>query len=342
MNEIESFAEELKEKTGIELFFYPEGTTAVGLRPRSDFEDILPDEEQRVTFFKFRYRDEKYIGYIYGCGITEYNYCVMIEKITENGLFSSAPLSKERKLKNILLGREGESEARAFAQKYSLPDSDCYAVCFHSRKHLGDILDIVKQALTGKNDMIAEIDEESFALIKFACDDTDYQSASDYAGFLADSVFEELDCHALIGIGGEVKNFSYISHSYRQAATAVRMSATFASKGDVHTYKEFLLVKMLEEIPEGMREQYMDELLSEEARELLDDEEMLGTAEGFLLNNLNLSETSRNLFMHRNTLLYRLDKIERITGMNIRKFSDAISFRVLTILYKLIKEQKTR
>ena len=61
------------------------------------------------------------------------------------------------------------------------------------------------------------------------------------------------------------------------------------------------------------------------------------TAEEFLESSLNISETSRNLFMHRNTLTYRLDKIERATGLNIRKFSDAVTFRVITILYKLLK-----
>ena len=61
------------------------------------------------------------------------------------------------------------------------------------------------------------------------------------------------------------------------------------------------------------------------------------TAEAFLQSSLNVSETSRNLYMHRNTLLYRLDKIEKATGLNIRLFSDAVSFRVLTVLYKLLK-----
>ena len=63
---------------------------------------------------------------------------------------------------------------------------------------------------------------------------------------------------------------------------------------------------------------------------------MLNTAESFLQSSLNVSETSRNLYMHRNTLLYRLDKIEKATGLNIRSFSDAVSFRVLTILHKLL------
>ena len=65
---------------------------------------------------------------------------------------------------------------------------------------------------------------------------------------------------------------------------------------------------------------------------------MLTTAEAFLQSSLNVSETSRNLYMHRNTLLYRLDKIEKATGLNIRLFSDAVSFRVLTALHKLLKK----
>ena len=63
---------------------------------------------------------------------------------------------------------------------------------------------------------------------------------------------------------------------------------------------------------------------------------MLNTAEAFLQNNLNVSETSRLLYMHRNTLLYRLDKIEKATGLNVRQFADAVSFRVLTVMYKLL------
>ena len=82
--------------------------------------------------------------------------------------------------------------------------------------------------------------------------------------------------------------------------------------------------------------EYFSILLEGDAKELLKDEDMVNTAEEFLENNLNVSETSRNLYMHRNTLMYRLDKIERVTGLNLRNFTDAVTFRVITILSKLI------
>ena len=69
--------------------------------------------------------------------------------------------------------------------------------------------------------------------------------------------------------------------------------------------------------------------------EVFGDDEMAATAEAFLECSLNISETSRRLYVHRNTLLYRLDKIERVTGLNLRKFSDAVTFRVLAVLYRL-------
>lgn len=94
---------------------------------------------------------------------------------------------------------------------------------------------------------------------------------------------------------------------------------------------------MLEDVPESRLKDYLEQLQIGNAAEVFEDEDMLGTAEEFLENSLNISETSRNLYMHRNTLMYRLDKIERITGLNIRKFSDAVSFRVITILYKLMQ-----
>ena len=103
-------------------------------------------------------------------------------------------------------------------------------------------------------------------------------------------------------------------------------------------YLVFMLVKMLEEVPKSHLAEFMDDVTEEEIREVFDDEEMLQTAEKFLSSSLNVSETSRNLYMHRNTLLYRLDKIEKATGLNIRLFPHAVTFRILTVLYKLLKK----
>ncbi len=142
----------------------------------------------------------------------------------------------------------------------------------------------------------------------------------------------------LVGVGPTVRSLKDISASYSQADNTLRYADVFEIPGQVHSYREVILVKMIEDIPEMRLAQYLSEITDEHCNEVFEDEEMLGTAEAFLQSSLNVSETSRNLYMHRNTLLYRLDKIEKATGLNIRQFSDAVSFRVLTVLYRLLKK----
>ena len=133
-----------------------------------------------------------------------------------------------------------------------------------------------------------------------------------------------------------VKSLKDIPLSYSQAAGALRYAEVFSSRGNVHSYREYLLVRMLEDVPESKLMEYLGEMTDEGAKEIFEDADMLNTAEEFLQSSLNVSETSRKLYMHRNTLLYRLDKIEKATGLNIRQFPDAVSFRVLTVLYRLL------
>ena len=143
----------------------------------------------------------------------------------------------------------------------------------------------------------------------------------------------------IIAIGvvmGVVAGFADCAASYRQAISALRMGGIFEQNAAVSTYKEYLLVKMLEDMPKYKLQEFLDILLEPESKGILSDPEMLSTAEEFLNTSLNVSETSRNLYMHRNTLMYRLDKIERATGLDIRKFRDAMTFRLVMILYKLI------
>ena len=92
---------------------------------------------------------------------------------------------------------------------------------------------------------------------------------------------------------------------------------------------------MLEDLPKYKISEYLDMLLDASARDIFDDREMINTAEEFFNNSLNVSETARKLYLHRNTLNYRLDKIEKSTGLNIRKIADAITFKMITIILKL-------
>ncbi len=95
-------------------------------------------------------------------------------------------------------------------------------------------------------------------------------------------------------------------------------------------------MRILSELPQSETEKYIKTVLDKNYREVLADEELMTAADAFIKHSLNISEASRSMYVHRNTLIYRLDKIERITGLNIRNFNDAMTFRIAYMISKLI------
>ena len=104
---------------------------------------------------------------------------------------------------------------------------------------------------------------------------------------------------------------------------------------EVVAYKDFALARLLEDMNVSKTEELILALTGEGGKELIEDSELVLTGEAFLNCNLNVSETARELYLHRNTLNYRLDKIEKLTGLDIRKFGDALNFKVVVMLAKL-------
>ena len=257
--------------------------------------------------------------------------CALVQYILA-GFEEGAPQEKNESLKNILLGERSLSIFR-FMTRYRIPEGACYALDIVPEKRTEDASAHIERCLEGSRDMMAVMDGKRICVVKFSSAE---QSPFEFGTFLSQSLYEELGVRARVGIGCEEKSFSGIARSYQQAATAVRMSGNFRSKGDVHLYREFLLVRMIEEVPKTRLAEYFSQFDVQGAEDLFEDEELLDTAEQFLECNLNASETSRNLFMHRNTLMYRLDKIESATGLNIRNFSVAVTFRIVSIIYKLL------
>ena len=243
---------------------------------------------------------------------------------------------KEEHLKEILLGEGGAWYAFRFMTKYALRDGSCFALDILPDKRTEECFDLLKSCLSDA-DLAVQMDGTRIAAVRFSDGE---QSAYEFSRFIWQSLYEELGVQASIGIGCDVSSFSEIAQSYSQAVTAVRVSAMFRDAGEVHSYREYLLVRMLEDVPKSRLEEYVAQFRIGGMEEVFGDEEMAMTAEAFLESSLNVSEASRNLFMHRNTLMYRLDKIERVTGLNIRKFSDAVTFRILSVLHRLLGRHK--
>lgn len=338
----------LKDKTGIDIGVFSETMKfssatrrdyPIVLPSRRDFEEVFSDPATGKTYFRMTFHSARLVGFIDGTGETERNYAVLLAALIESSTSRDSALSRPEQLKSILLGDAGRPQIQKFMRKFNIPDLACFTLVLTAPGgRTSEILNFLSNYSTNSLDASLLMDDMSVAFVKFLDSENDeYQSPTDYAALVAQSLREECGVPVHIGVGGTVKHLLDVNVSYQQAATAIRMCAAFNSKGEVHSYKEYLLIKMLEDIPKFKLGEYLEILSDDGAKAIFSDSEMINTAEEFLENSLNVSETSRNLYMHRNTLMYRLDKIERATGLNIRKFSDAVTFRLITILYKLLK-----
>ncbi|MCQ2398951.1 MAG: helix-turn-helix domain-containing protein [Clostridia bacterium] len=343
-SELNQILKSIKDKTGIDLVVFAEGMKFFATTDNSieiltptdkDFTGVYQDIMTGNTYFRFKYKNANLIGYVRGVGSTERNYANLISDLIESLSGRELQLSQEEYFKSILLGECNRPQIQKFQRKFNIPDKPCFALAINVEgAKRQDVMDVLSSF---GDDYPVCIDETSYAYVKFEDGVTDYQSASDFAEFLVQSLKEETGITANVGVGITAKSMAEISTSFQQGLMAVRMCNVMNSKGSVHTFKEYLLLKMLEDLPKFKLSEYLNVLLDDDAKEIFTDAEMTNTAEEFLENSLNVSETSRKLYLHRNTLMYRLDKIERETGLNIRKFSDAVTFRLITILFKLLK-----
>ena len=343
--DIKVFINGIREKTGIEMSVYGvnglfiAGKGKEGDSVATDFDGITADTENNRTLFTVKYKNKCFICSINGCTQQEKNYAFLIGELAENSFFRESGLSRTDFLKAVLLGEANFSQINRYMKKYSVRDMPAFVmVVTVSASVKEEVLNVLNNYVSGGSDFLVPIDDTQLALVKFVDEESDeYHSSTEYAEFLAQSVYEETGAPVKMAIGGTVKTVSDLSASFSQAMTAVRMSNAINSKGDVHSYKEYILIRMLEDLPKYKLNEYLETLMDTGAREIFSDTEMTNTAEEFLENSLNVSETARKLYLHRNTLTYRLDKIERATGLNIRKFSDAVTFRLITILAKLVR-----
>ena len=342
--EIKSFIAEVMENTGIDFSVYTQagellaGQDVILDKTNLDADGVKVDEQNAQTLFALKFKGKKFIGCINGATNIESNYAFLISKLCENLYFKDTGLNKQEFLKMALFGEIGQAQIYKYMRKFSIKDQPVYAMLISVEKEfIEDVKNVLSSSADG-NDFVATTDDEQVAFAKFVDESLpEYQSPTEYAEFIKQMVYEETGTYCKIAIGSTVKGLGSLSLSYAQALSTQALQQTLGARGDVHTFKEFLLIKMLEDLPKYKLNENLDALMDSGAKEIFSDEEMLETAEEFLENSLNTSETSRKLYLHRNTLIYRLDKIERGTGLNIRKFSDAVTFRLITILSRLTK-----
>ena len=187
-------------------------------------------------------------------------------------------------------------------------------------------------------DVLVEMNRHTVALIKDMDGIDGAEELYQFAEAVCETVMEEAVQHVIIGIGEEKNTLAQLGESYAEARRAMEVGHIFNPAQRIHVFRRLMLERFLMNVSREEGLHYHNLLFNRKTAKLFN-EEMLQTIEMFFCKDLNLSDTARQLFIHRNTLVYRLDKVQRLTGLDLRHFDDAVTFKILYVLKKCGQEK---
>ncbi len=190
-------------------------------------------------------------------------------------------------------------------------------------------------------DFIISINETDVAVVRQLTGKTTADDLEKMAKKMEDTLRNELYIKTIIGIGTVVNHLGELADAYKEAQTAIEVGRVFETDTTVINYESLGIGRLIYQLPTTLCEIFLSEVFKKNSIEALD-QETLFTINKFFENNLNVSETSRRLFVHRNTLVYRLEKIKRQTGLDLRRFDHAIVFQVALMVRKYLASREAR
>lgn len=202
------------------------------------------------------------------------------------------------------------------------------AVFLIETKHREDViaLETVRSLFGNTRDFVTAVDEKRMVLIKEFSDRETYENLEQVARTLVDMLNAEAMTQVRVAYGSLVQDLKNVSRSYKEARFALDVGRIFYESRTVTAYENLGIGRLIYQLPPTLCESFLKEVFGEEMPEL--DEETLNTIRRFFDNNLNVSETARQMFLHRNTLVYRLEKLEKLTGLDVRSFEDAMTLQI--------------
>lgn len=190
---------------------------------------------------------------------------------------------------------------------------------------------------TGTKDFITAVDEGHIIFIKHLEVTDGYQEINDVAKTITDTLSAEAMMKVRVAYGTVVEELKDVSKSYKEASMALDVGRIFYSERTILAYNELGIGRLIHQLPVSLCEMFLQEVFNGDVFEQFD-EETLVTVYKFFDNNLNVSETARQLYIHRNTLVYRLEKIQKSTGLDVRVFDDALTFKIAMMVASHIKK----
>lgn len=181
-------------------------------------------------------------------------------------------------------------------------------------------------------DFVTAVDENNVILIKSLEPEEGYEEIHQVAQSIVDTISAEAMTNVRVSYGTIVQELKDVSKSYKEAMMAIDVGKIFYAEKRVNSYATLGIGRLIYQLPTNLCKIFMEEIFGDTDPGSLDDE-IVSTAYKFFENNLNVSETSRQLFIHRNTLVYRVEKLQKATGLDVRTFDDALTFKIAMMVY---------
>ena len=251
--------------------------------------------------------------------------------------------SREQSLRLILRGDVEGAEFESIAAEHDIPMqmNRCVLYFYFQDMEVETAIQLMADAMDGDHDLITEVGHHSVAMLKAIDEEADFSELEEYANAFESSFLTETGTTVYIGISDPRKDLVAIPEAFAEARSAINVGRVYRGNKRVFVYRNLLLERFLSEVSPEVGAGYNARIFNRKTVRLFNDE-MIHTIETFFDNSLNLSETARKLYIHRNTLVYRLEKVQHAIGLDLRNFDDAVTFKMMMLLGKGENSRKLR
>lgn len=298
--------------------------------------DALCTANASCCLYKVMDRDELlYILIVWGSGeststIGELAVCQirsLIEAYSEKN-------DKNAFMQKLLLGSYSEVETFNRAKKLHISSSCQRAVFLVETRQAGDehALTMIRNIFSARtHDFITSVDDRGIIIVRELVSTETYENLEATAHMLVDMLGAEAMTQAWVAYSNVANGLRDLANAYKEARMALEIGKIFYSERNVFGYRKLGIGRLIYQLPEEVCEMFIEEIFDGESLDAIDGE-TLNIIRTFFENNLNLSETSRQLYVHRNTLVYRFEKIQKRFGLDLRSFEDALTFKIAMLV----------
>lgn len=344
LEKLKSALEEMKEIAHANFYlFSSEGTMVAGTghfenreveTAALEFIDSIAESQIAYGFFFIKITVQNRVEYVLlsdMAGNGDYSFVIAqmaASQIRNLHAMAYAPLDEQEYMRQMVLGELDEEQMRRDGRHGKMDDVPrmLYVLEFMEEKTDIAMETIRNLFVQDSQDFLVDMDEKRAVLLRHA-GGADETNSRVFADMLIDNIQAEAMIAVKVGYSSVAKQNIQLAEHYREACMALKICRIFYPKESVAVYGHLGIGQLIYQLPLEACQRFLKEVFTENQQELLD-EEMLTTVDKMFENNLNISETARQLYIHRNTLVYRLERMQKILGLDIRLFDDAMIFRI--------------